>query len=45
MDGKKGRERTFDCGIWFSRQTHLNRETTQKELLKICGDCEHKISK
>jgi hypothetical protein len=43
LDGKKGKERSFDCGIYYLRTTHINRETTQSELLKICAVCEHKI--
>lgn len=43
LDGKKGKERNFDCGVWHMRTTHIDRKTTQEELLKICEKCEYAI--
>jgi hypothetical protein len=43
MDGKKGKEKSFDCGVWHFRTTHVDRITTQDELLKVCEKCENKI--
>jgi hypothetical protein len=46
MEEKKGQERFFDCGVCYCRTTHIDRETTQKELLKTCENCEFaKVSK
>lgn len=42
LDGKQGRERSFDCGVWWFRTTHTDRKTTQDDLLKICEKCEHR---